>query len=51
MTFGQVNVNQKKPGITMQAMNREAPYLLQMKIKSVINMTMMLGAILLPLKK
>jgi len=51
MTCGQAKVNQKKPGITMPAMNREAPYLLQMKIKSVINMTMTHGVTSLPAKK
>ncbi len=51
MTCGQAKVNQKKLGITMPAMNREASYLLQIKIKSVIDMTMTLGAISLPVKK
>ena len=41
MSCGQVKVNQKKLGITMPAMNREAPYLLQMMIKSAIDMTTM----------
>jgi len=43
--------DQKKYGITMQVMNREAPYLLQMKKKSVIDMTMTHGVISLPVKK
>ena len=51
MTCGQAKVNQKKHGITMQATNREVPYLLQMKIKSVINTIMTHGAISLPVKK
>jgi len=51
MTCGQAKVNQKKHGITMQAMNKEAPYLLQMKKKYVIDMTMMLGVTSLPVKK
>ncbi len=51
MTCGQAKVNQKKHGITMPATNREAPYLLQMKKKSVIDTTMTLGVISLPVKK
>ena len=51
MTSGLVNVNQRKHGITTPAMNREAPYLLQMKKKSVIDMTMTHGVISLPVKK
>ncbi|WP_270639115.1 hypothetical protein [Megamonas funiformis] len=44
-------MNQKKHGITMPATNREVPYLLQMKKKSVIDTTMTLGVISLPVKK
>ena len=51
MTFGQVNVSRRKHGITMPVMNRAVSYLLQMKKKSVINMTTTHGAILLPAKK
>mgnify|MGYP000714252974 CR=1 FL=1 len=45
MTSEQANVNLKRHGITTPAMNREVPYLLQMKKKSVINTTMTHGAI------